>query len=317
VDQIILNHARLEKVEPDKSDPEYLNRPGYDADFLGFNVPFPRLTNVVKGRAFALPDLSGDERFELKYHHYSLLFNKLRKLAFVSGVNVDPTAQFQHPRDNEGDHWYFDPRVSADGEFQAGEGLYADNRLNRGHLVRSADSGWGATWAEAKLASDDSFHFTNCWPQHEITGQGKLTEAPPALKLWDKLEDHIAMEGKRNKRKLSVFNGPVFRRSDQMHRGVKIPKEFWKVVVFSGDAGDPAAAAFLLTQAQLIQGLEEEFDSGEYKTVQVRIKDVEVKTHLDFGAIRQWDVIERDGTEERFTGAIPAVIIESVDDVVM
>jgi endonuclease G len=310
-------NAALEKVEPDDSDPEYLNRSGYDADFLGFNVPLPRLTNVVKGRAFALPDLSGDAKYELKYHHYSLLFNKLRKLAFVAGFNVDPTAQFHHPRVQEGTKWYFDPRVSADGEFQAGEGLYAGNRLDRGHLVRTVDAGWGATAAEAKLASGDSFHFTNCLPQHEITNQGKLTEAPAGLKLWGKLEDHIALEGKRNKRRLCVFNGPVFRRSDQMQRGVKIPKEFWKLVVFADDAGEPAAAAFLLTQAQLIQGLEEELDPGEYKTVQVRIKDVEVKTHLDFGPIRHWDVIEREGTEERFTGGLPAVIIESVDDVVM
>jgi endonuclease G len=317
VTPIVSNKTGLEKVEPDRSDPEYANRPGYDPDFLGFTVPFPQLTNAVKAKAFVLPELPSDTRYELKYHHYSLIFNKTRKLAFVAGVNYDPTALVLHPRDKDGDKWYFDPRVSEDGEFQAGEGLYAGNPLDRGHLVRRADAGWGATREEAKLANDDTFHFTNCSPQHEITNQGKLKEAPPGLKLWGKLEDHVAMEGKRDKRKLSVFNGPVFRPSDQMYRGVKLPKEFWKVVVFADDAGDPAAAAFVLTQAQLIQGLDEEFDVGEYKAVQVRVKDVEVKTHLNFGAIRDWDVMERDGTEERFTKGIPAVVLESVADVVL
>lgn len=313
----IFDTAGLEKVEPDKSDPDYLNRPGYDPGFLGFDVPFPRLTNAVKAKAFVLPETSGDAMYELKYHHYSLIFNKLRKLAFVAGVNVDPTAAFQHPRDKDGDKWYFDPRISVDGEFQAGEGLYAGNPLDRGHLVRRADAGWGVTRAEAKLANDDTFHFTNCSPQHEITNQGKVKQAPPGLALWGKLEEHVAAQGRRDQRKLCVFNGPVFRRSDQMYRGVKIPKEFWKAVIFADDAGNPGAAAFMLTQAPLIQGLEEEFEPGQYKAVQVRIKDVEVKTHLDFGPFRHWDVIERDGTEERFTGGIPAIVLESLDDVVL
>ena len=307
----------LEKIEPDKSDPLYAARPGYDSDFLGFEVPFPRLTNAVKPKAFELPGLSGDAKYELKYHHYSVLFNKERKLAFVAGVNYDPTASVQLPRDKDGDKWFFDPRVSETGEFQAGEDLYADNPLDRGHLVRRADAGWGATKKEAKLANDDTFHFTNCSPQHAITNQGKIKDAPPGLKLWGKLEDHVATQGKQNQRKLSVFNGPVFRPSDMVYRGVKIPKEFWKLVVFPNDAGDPAAAAFVLTQAPLIDGLEEEFKVGEYKSVQVRVKDLETKTRLNFGPFRDWDVIEREGAEEKFSGEAPAVVLESVDDIVL
>ncbi|MGH9894132.1 MAG: trypsin-like serine peptidase, partial [bacterium] len=42
----------LEKVE---IDPDYGNRLGYDPDFLGFKVPFPRLTNTSRRKAFALP----------------------------------------------------------------------------------------------------------------------------------------------------------------------------------------------------------------------------------------------------------------------
>jgi endonuclease G, mitochondrial len=307
----------LEKIEPDPSDPKYERRPGYDPDFLGFAVPLPQLTNVAKPKAFALAGQSGEARFELKYHHFSVIFNQDRKLAFVAGVNYDPTAPVQYPRDKDGDKWFYDPRVFPEKELQAGETLYAKNPLDRGHLVRRADAGWGQTNEEAKLANDDTFHFTNCSPQHEITNQGQIKNAPPGLKLWGKLEDHVASQGKKNNRKLCIFNGPVFQKTDKTYRGVKIPKEFWKVVVFENDSEEPTVVAFVLTQAQLIQGLQEEFQVGEYKAVQVRIKDLEAKIDLDFGPFRNWDVLEKRGPEESFTGDGRDVVLDSLADVVL
>lgn len=309
----------LEKVEPD---PDYSGRPGYQPQFLGFNAPFPQLTSAIRPQAYALPGESGNGRFELKYHHYSILFNKERKLAFVAGVNFDPTAAFQHQR--ETDKWFYDPRVKPE-DLQAGEDLYADNPLDRGHLVRRADAGWGPTPEEAKLANDDTFHFTNCAPQHAITNQGKqrikdgkrTIHAPPGLKLWGKLEDHVAAQGKAGHRKLCVFNGPVFRPSDQEYRGIQIPQEFWKVVVFAGDAGAPAAVGFVLTQAELIQDLREEFEVGEYKTVQVRLHDLEERTKLDFGIVSSWDALEQEGAEESFTGNTSAIVLNSIKDMVL
>ena len=221
----------LEKVEPDPSDTDYERRPGYESDFLGLDVPFPKLTNASRPKAYVLDGEGGDDATLIKYHHYSVIFNRVRKLAFVAGVNYDPTAKVQHPRDKDGDKWFYDPRVTPEKELQAGEALYVGNPLDRGHLVRRADAGWGATKKEAKLANDDTFHFTNCSPQHEITNQGKVKEAPSGLKLWGKLEDHVASQGKTNKRKLCIFNGPVFRKSDVKYLGIQLPKEFWKVEV--------------------------------------------------------------------------------------
>ncbi len=307
--------ATLEKVEPDPDDPEYANRPGYDEGFLGFSVPFPQLTNVTRPKAYALPGVSGDARFELKYHHYSVIFNRDRKLAFVAGVNYDPTARVQYKRDKK-DEWFYDPRVTPE-ELQAGEDLYVGNPLDRGHLVRRADAGWGDNEDDAKLANDDTFHFPNCSPQHSITNQGKVKDAPHGLKLWGKLEDHIASEGKRKRRRLTIFNGPVFRSGDKPYRGVKIPREFWKVVVFADDDDQPAAAAFVLTQAALVKDLAEAFEPGEYKAVQVRVKDLEGKTDLDFGEVRQWDLLDKPGAEESFTAEIPAVVLDELADVVL
>jgi endonuclease G len=309
--------SALEKVEPDTSDPRYARRPGYQENFLGFDAPFPALTEATAPDGFEVPDADDDEKYLLKYHHYSLILNKHRKLAFVAGVNYDPTAPVQHPRDKDGDKWYFDPRVSPTGEFQAGEDVYADNPLDRGHLVRRADAGWGATPEEAKLANDDTFHFTNCSPQHAVTNQGKTKQAPKGLKLWGRLEDHVASQGKSDRRRLSVFNGPIFRPDDVPYRGIRLPEEFWKVVVFADDEGNPGAAAFVLTQADLIAGLEETFEVGEYRAVQVRIRDLQERTGLDFGPFPEWDALEKEGAEESFAGEQPLVVLGSVEDMVL
>jgi endonuclease G len=310
--------AVLEKVEPDPGDPTYRNRPGYDPAFLGFEAPFPRLTNAVRPSAFEVAGAPGDDRYLLKYHHYSVILNKARSLAFVAGVNYNPVAPVHHPRDKDGDRWYFDPRVSSTGEFQAGQGVYAKNPLDRGHLVRRADAAWGETAEEAKLANDDTFHFTNCSPQHEITNQGLTGKAPPDLKLWGSLEEHVAAQGKKSKRRLCVFNGPIFAASDREYRGIQLPREFWKVVVFEGGEGKPAAAAFVLTQSQLIAGLKEAFDPGEYRAVQVTLRDLSMRTGLNFGRFVEWDVLEAEDAAERFTEAdVPAVVLETLADVVL
>lgn len=307
----------LEKIEPDPGDPDYEHRPGYDENFLGFEVPFPRLTTALRSKAYAVGGKKGDDAKLIKYYNYSLIFNKSRKLAFVAGVNYNPVAKVQHPREKKGDKWFYDPRVEPTKELQTGEDLYARNPLDRGHLVRRADAGWGATPQEAKLANDDTYHFTNCAPQHEITNQGLKKRAPTVLKLWGNLEDYVASQGKKNKRRLCIFNGPVFSASDRSYRGVMIPKEFWKVIVFTGDDGEPRAAAFVLTQADLIEDLKEQFEFGEYKAVQVRLRDLESKTKLNFGPFRKWDALEKDGAKESFTGDVPAVVLESISNVVL
>jgi len=309
----------MEKVEPDTTDPEYRRRPGYqEKDFLEFAVPFPRLTKDAPGTPFEVPDTDEDDKHLLKYHHYSVILNQDRRLAYVAGVNFDPTAPVQHPRDKDGDRWYFDPRVSADGKHQAGEEVYVGNPLDRGHLVRRADAGWGATAEEAKLANDDTFHFTNCAPQHAITNQGKTGQAPEGLKLWGKLEDHVASQGRKNKRRLCVFNGPIFKKNDRPYRGIRLPEEFWKVVVFEEDDGTEGAVAFLLTQGELIDGLEEKFEVGEYRSVQLRVSELGEKTGLDFGPFADWDVFsKKEDARESFTGGASVVLLGSVDDIVL
>ena len=59
----------------------------------------------------------------------------------------------------------FDPRIPA--QVQLGDQFYEPARQSdRGHIVRRQDSAWGDTPEEVEFANSDTFHWTNCTPQH-------------------------------------------------------------------------------------------------------------------------------------------------------
>ncbi|MGH9314636.1 MAG: DNA/RNA non-specific endonuclease, partial [Vicinamibacterales bacterium] len=109
----------LEAIKPE---PNYAGRPGYRPKFLGLPVPLPVLSNAVRAKAFRQDGVGGATAFELKYHHFSVIMNRERRLAFVAAVNFDASAKFRHPRRDK-DRWFVDPRV--DPAFQAGDEFYA------------------------------------------------------------------------------------------------------------------------------------------------------------------------------------------------
>ena len=289
-------------------DPDYTDRPGYDPEFLGFPAPLPTLMPQV--RDLALPT---DHGIELKYYHYSVIMNAERKLAFVSAVNLDGGAPFQLHREAK-DRWFFDPRVDKDE--QTGPELYVSNPLDRGHLTRRADAAWGDTEDEARLANDDTFHWTNCSPQHEVFNQSTKANQKGLL-LWGNLENHVAEQAGEGK--LSVFNGPIFRTNDRLHRGVKIPREFYKLIVYAKDNGAPGAVAFILSQKSLIRNLPAEaFEAGPYEPFQVKIADLQNRIKLDFGPFASFDPLAAAGHELFMEGATAGVIaLEGLGDIVL
>jgi endonuclease G, mitochondrial len=301
----------LEKIEPD---PDYSNRPGYDPDFTGVPAPLPRLTPSIKSSAVKLPGADGNP-YELKYYRYSVIMNGARRMAFVSAVNFDADPPAVYKREKKGkEKWFFDPRISED--YQAGEELYAGNPLDRGHLSRRADAAWGDSQEDAKLANDDTFHFTNCSPQHEIFNQSTKANQEGVL-LWGDLEEHVAKQARKDRKRLSVFNGPIFRSNDRKYRGVQLPKEFYKIIVFENAEGKPRALAFLLSQASLVKDLPmEEFEVGPYEPFQVPVREIESKTKLDFGKLRDFDPLEYDENESFMEAAIGAVRITSSRNIV-
>lgn len=301
--------AAAEKIE---IDPDYAARRGYDPAFLGAGtpVPLPQLPEALRSRTAVNPHArAGEDQHVLPYHHFSVVLDTERRLARCVAVNVDGAKAVRLKR--ERDRWTLDPRVPA--EQQAGEAVYADNPLDRGHLVRRLDPAWG-TAAEAKLANDDTFHFTNCTPQHEDFNQRKTT--------WAGLEDYILENADNRDLRVSVLTGPVLAEDDDEYRGVKLPRQFWKVVAMVKGSGSLSATAYLLSQEQLLRedGFEalaappaEEFSYGAYRTFQVPIAQVEALTGLSFGALGDADPLARLET----TAATAARPVERLEDLVL
>jgi endonuclease G len=105
----------------------------------------------------------------------------------------------------------------------------------------------------------------------------------------------------------------VLAEDDDRYRGVQLPRQFWKVVA-TVHAGRLSATAYLLSQEELIRGLEfapAEFSYGAYRTYQVPVHRVEKLTALSFGDLAAADPLAGlESTSE-------AREIQNLDDVVL
>jgi endonuclease G, mitochondrial len=172
--------------------------------------------------------------------------------------------------------------------------------------VRRLDPAWGRSRADAKACNDDTFHFTNCSPQHEDFNQNQTT--------WAGLEDYILENADNRDFRASIFTGPVLAADDQQFEGVQLPRQFWKVAAMVKEDGNLSATAYLLSQEELIRGLElvpEAFSYGAYRTYQVTVRRVEELTGLSFGALPGADPL---ASQE---AAIAAKEIERPEEIVL
>jgi endonuclease G len=273
----------LEKVEIDT---DYSDREGYNPKFLGGGhrlIPLPRMSEeMLNDTAENLDPTDGAPRFELPYHHYSVVMNAKRRLAFYTAVNIDGTQERKLDK-REQDKWIFDRRVMK--RLQIGNEWYC-KPFDRGHLVRRLDPAWGRSKAIAKTANDDTFHFTNCSPQHSRFNQGK--------NLWQGLENYLLDTANKEDRRISVFTGPIFEADDPEYEGVQVPKRFWKVAAFVRDDGTMGAAGFLVSQEDLLAAMGLEAAAEQVaRMFQVRISEIEKRTRLDFGRLRTVDTFRQ------------------------
>lgn len=307
----------IEKVSIDQSN--YKQRKGYDPDFLGdgpLQVPLPEVKDPAFKKALSK---------ELKYWNYSVVMNKDRRFAIFSAVNVD-TNQRPPQAGREGDSWYFDPRLKK--EFQIGPEFYAGQRefevdrsetpFDRGHLTRRLDATWGHDAATAKKSGDDTFHWTNCTPQHWRFNQG--------AKKWLGLEDYVIQQFASQTGRACIITGPVFdaplsttgedgrlipdihgkRHKDPVFGdlsagGASIPKLFFKVIACERASGELTAAGFLMSQEDFlsdtgrIKGMgatpEERLSEKEARLYQVSIADLAIFTGLNFGPLAAADAL--------------------------
>lgn len=245
-------------VESLAIDPDYAARGGYDPAFLGVPLPMP-------GPGSNAPVASA----ELRYHHFSVVMHRVRRLALCTAVNVDGAHTDARPRSD--DRWILDPRLPR--EEQTGADVYADNALDRGHLVRRLDPAWGSL---ARAANDDTFHYTNSAPQHHAFNAGST--------LWLGLEEYLLGTARRDRLRISVLAGPVLAPDDPPYRGVLLPRQFWKVVAVVERGGRLVVTGYVLGQDAFLPSVLTEATFGAYRTFQVPVSMIGALTGLDLSA---------------------------------
>jgi endonuclease G, mitochondrial len=280
-------------------------REGYRPDFLGSGrrVRLPSLSTSQEDDAVPVP---GRDDFVLPYTHFSIVMCQSRGLCYYTAVNIDGNQSVNLRRSGS---WFLDPRIPANA--QNGNELYNNNNLDRGHMVRRLDPVWGSA-AIAKTANNDTFFYTNSCPQHAQLNQGN----------WNDLEDHILNNADERNLKISVFTGPVLTESDPEYRGVKIPLDFWKIVVMVKSDNKLSATGYMLTQKNLTDDFEAPgFAFGEFRTYQVPIARIERTTGLNFGNLTDFDPLKGHQGSRSSSSEIPMAeevrSISSATDIVL
>jgi endonuclease G len=199
--------------------------------------------------------------------------------------------------------------------FWTGQDFYSEWSIyfDRGHLTRRTDPTWGSE-EEAERANADTFHFTNCSPQHFRFNQ--------TTKFWQGAEQYVLEKGVLagdSKGRICVIQGPIFDNSiDQFADDLQIPSSFFKVIVWKAATG-PKAVGLIVDQLALLS--EERVSLGpprKPKTVNVQqwrvaIAQIEKKTGLTFAkAVKDADTIG--SVAQPGVGAEAALPITSFED---
>jgi len=299
-------------------DANYSNRDGFQRDFLD-GAPLDIAAIIAPRAAEVAPLRDGRQGAEaqLDYQHFSLLMNAERRLAFFTATNIDGARYLAIDRGSgqpslleEADRWVDDSRI--DSRYVTGQAFYSEYSrwFDRGHLTRRSDPTWG-TAAEAVRANKDTFHFTNCSPQHFRFNQ--------SLQYWQGVERYILESGVlESKRKISVLTGPVLNEQWRQYAEWQVPLMFWKVVLRIGKAGQPQATALLVSQADLLDeprrvlphpSVTPRPNVDEYR---VTVSALESLTGLDFAAFRHWESWQPD--ESLLAQPLPAKLILSWEE---
>lgn len=247
-------------------DADYEHRHGYVEGFLGTAVPLPTVVAARRQELYLVRDykayfddyldvpkldltgLAADGALVLPYHHYSLAFNKKFRMCMWTASNCDYRPierQDARPRKElGGEDWAADPRVPEDMQLKNEDVYGPGKRIDRGHIVRREDNCWGAVGLATDYANSDTYHLTNCTPQHEAFNQeNPRNQKLPGLYsgdgqkgIWGQFETAVAKQIEAGGGRAIIFAGPVlkdFFASIQIggNAPLHIPKQFWKVVV--------------------------------------------------------------------------------------
>lgn len=280
----------------------YDDRVGYEADFLGDDLPVVPLPEVKNTEHLLRFNGEGEEDEQgesvLKYTHFSVAINKTRRLCYYSAVNINGKESL---RGLKRPGWRYDSRVPQ--KYQIAEECYGDAPMfSRGHMTRREDPIWGSE-EEAHQGNRDSMHYTN------VTPQMQMFNSP----VWLGLEKYALETSRQDQTRISVFTGPVFTDQDKEYYGVLIPVKFWKVIAFVHDETKQlTATGYIMSQENFLR--DEESVYGPYiyndENYQVPISYIEQLTRLSFGPLAQSDPLNGEAFTE---GAISK--LQSLEDI--
>ena len=286
-----------EKMVEPYHDGDLSDRPGYDTEFLGVKVPLPKL----KDEDLAAPVTGGGH--VLKYHHFSLVMHRRRRIAMYTASNIDTDEAVRRPEPgkdysrkglsglgpNDQEKWFVDPRISAGHQLPDRFFTKDDGAFDKGHIVRREDVAWGDSYAQIRAANGDTFHTTNCSPQVAGFNRSNLGD-----ENWGELENYVLAQAKSEK--LSLFAGPVLSKDDPIFVGkdddgavrIQIPGRYWKTVLAVSD-GKLQSYGFVLEQDLSDTPLEFAVDAV-WQRHMIPIAELENLLHIQFSkAVRDAD----------------------------
>ena len=244
-----------EKMRIPDIDSDYNNRIGYKSDFLDIEVPLPIINK--KGEIAKMDN----GNIYLPYEHFSIVVNKIRRLALLCASNISASPSKKKPEPNKDysrkglggfdrndtEKWLTDPRIPQNQQLPDIFYTKDGGAFDKGHIVRREDICWGDSYKEVKRANGDTYHVTNCSPQVADFNRSNLRG------VWGSLENYILKQAKTEK--YCLFAGTVFRENDRVFSGkdqvgpikIQIPSAYWKIVI--AQAKDSLQAfAFILEQ---------------------------------------------------------------------
>ncbi len=290
------NELLLEVAKADKEQAvDFSKCKGYDPLFLGINIPLPQPAKALEKQIALLKNKTN----ELKYFKYSVIFNAVRKMPAISAINVEGDATKRLDNSKRSDDWLKDKRI--DIECQLFDKFYAASNFDKGHMSRFEDANWDNTEQEALRNGIYTCFYTNASPQ--------VVALNRAGGLWGKLEKAVLEKGIKKEAgtlaRMTVFNGPIFSdQKDKIFKGVTIPMEFYKIILWLNDAKKLKATAFKLSQELLVSEIkfdesmridEEALDIDKdivFKHFQCSIKSLTGLAKIDFKHLEQFDTFK-------------------------
>ena len=281
--------AGIQRVATTPKPAEFFRgREGYLPGFFGEanHVDLPLISDAISMDDIARLE---DGSFELKYQHFSTVQCISRRVPLYSACNVDGSKSKNVPRH---DTWNYDGRIKKEYQMlREAYGTGQDRKFSRGHMTRRQDPNWGSL-ATAQKANVDTFFATNACPQWQPFNDG----------LWGDLEDYILGNAQGDDKRISVFTGPILRSDDPERFGIRIPRDFWKVVAFiSETTGELSAIAYLMSQGTYLDsGVAQDLE--DFGTSQRPLAFIESETGLRFESLEGRDVL--DGADLAFVQPI-------------